>query len=527
MGRLFAAWYALALVALWAVYTILRAGDGAVLLLSFEGDAVHLADIALRMQAGQIPGRDFLTPLGALAFLPIVWLMQTGFGIGMAVAYAPAVLGLALLPALWWLGLTRLPRWGALGLGFAVLTLLMSYLHGGLSPTVTLSMYYNNWCWAVSFLVVLAAVTPGARDRLAVALVVGLGMGLLALVKATFAVYLAPGVVLALALRRRWGELAGAVALGLVLVAVVSWPLGGLGYLRGYAADLMAVAGSPVRAAPGKGLVEMAISPGHVLALGLWLMAALFFRQAGRNGHAAVVLVLGAGFFAITHQNWQNDPHWLALFGLLMLAEARGVALWNGWGWPIGRALQVLGVAALAVSGPPLYAQVQSLLIHGGLDRARFVALVPGDDDLRVKDPAGEVAVAKVAYPAGLGLAPEPETFQGERLPWCEKETGLVADLQATGRALGEMVPAAGRTALYADWVNALWLFSPLAPLPGASPWYYGGTAGAERAYYLVVPLCPMGRPIRAMVLKEIETAGLVFREVARNELMIVYERVR
>jgi len=66
--------YGLFLVGLFAILVQMRLNDGAVLILSFDGDALHMAQIVLRMAEGQIPHQDFVTPLGLMAFLPIVWL---------------------------------------------------------------------------------------------------------------------------------------------------------------------------------------------------------------------------------------------------------------------------------------------------------------------------------------------------------------------------------------------------------------------------------------------------------------------
>lgn len=524
MRQLFGVWYALFLIGALAVLTMARVNDGGLFLLSFEGDAVHLAQVVQRMLLGQVPGRDFLTPLGAYAFLPVVWLMKAGFGLGPAFAYAPTFLGLACLPAVWWLGLTRLSLAAALAFGAGFLILLLSLLHGGAGATVTVSMYYNNWGWAVLMPVVLAALTPARGDGWVVALVTGAGLAFLALLKAPFAVFLLPAVILSLALARRWGELAGGVAVGLVVLVLATWPLGLFDYWRGYLSDLLFVAGSPVRSSPGRDIVGMAIMPGHVMLFLGWLGAALLLRQARRDAAALVFLALGAGFFAITQQNWQNDPHWALIFGLLLLVQARDVTLFNRYGWHLGHALRSVATGFLVLSAPGLYMLGQSLLVHSALGGAEFAPLFTDDRSVKIRYETRPLV--KVPHPAVENTGNR-AMLGGEPLPDCEKENGLADGLRATALALPGLVPVAGRSAIYADWVNALWLWSELSPLPGGAPWYYGGATGFEAADYLVVPLCPMGAGIRAMVLREVEAAGLVFEEVARDARVIVLERRR
>ena len=51
---------------------------GGLYLTNFEGDALHLADIVLRMAMGQGAHADFMTPLGSLAFWPFVPFQRSG-----------------------------------------------------------------------------------------------------------------------------------------------------------------------------------------------------------------------------------------------------------------------------------------------------------------------------------------------------------------------------------------------------------------------------------------------------------------
>ncbi|MEM6620324.1 MAG: hypothetical protein AAF631_13635 [Pseudomonadota bacterium] len=525
MARLFGLWYALALILGLSALSLLRTNDGAVLLMSFAGDAVHMAQIATRMTIGDVPGQDFLTPLGPAAVWPIVWFMrEAGWPLGLAFAYAPVMFCAAMMPAVWWFGWTRLPAAAALAFGLAVIVLMLSFLHGGLKPTVTASMYYNNWGWALSLLAVVAGLTPGGRDRRAVAATLGVSCALLALIKAPFAVYLVPVLVLGLATARRGRELAGAAAIGVATLAVLTWPFGGVSYWQGYVGDLIFVATAPVRSSPGADLLTLAVSPQHLPGVLAVLAAALFLRQGADNRGAALVLALGAAGVATAQQNWQNDPHWMLGAGLLIWVLARGVTVYNGFGWHLGGALRWSAAVLFALAAPAFYAQFQSLLVHRGLDPSGYVALIPGDNTLLIRSSAARPPLAARAYGVD-GPASDTGPF-GLTLDSCEQTRGLAETLRATGRALDARADTVGRSVLYADWVNAVWLYSNTARLPGGAPWYYGGAPGADAVELLVVPRCPMGPRIRAMVLRELAANGAQFETVEETPLFTLLRRV-
>ena len=58
----------------------------------YEGDALHLVDIVLRMALdAELPHRDFMTPLGVLGFAPIAGFVALGLGFGHAFLAAQAL----------------------------------------------------------------------------------------------------------------------------------------------------------------------------------------------------------------------------------------------------------------------------------------------------------------------------------------------------------------------------------------------------------------------------------------------------
>ncbi len=533
LGRLFKIWYAIFVVGALALLALGRVNDGNVLIMSFEGDALHMALISLRMAAGEIPHLDFQTPLGAMAFLPIKAMLDIGYGIGLAFAYAPVMLGIICLPALYWIGISRFSALGALVYAIVFLVLLMTYLHGGTAPTVAASMYYNNWCWAIAMLVVATAILPGPESHLArvfEGLILGAGFGFLALTKATYAVFLLPAVVLALVIIRDWLRLGYGFVFGVLFLALVTLPLGGIDYWIAYVNDLQTVMNSSVRQRPGLDLAGLLVSPQHIAGVIALLAAVVFLRQARKSGEGLVLLVLGAGWVLITHQNWQNDPHWMAFSGLLLFAIAQDVTLYNRLGWPLKEALRTVAVGLIFIGLPMTYAQTASVLVHNGLRGNDFAPALIGVRNQGLRFQLTDTSVLQVKTPNPVLATPvaKPTVLGAETLPECGKENGLIAALQETGRRLDMMPETFGKSAVYADWVNAVWLFSNLEPVKGGAPWYYGGTPGFENADYLVVPLCPMGPPIRRIILAEIASdPALNFSEVGRDNLFILLARQR
>ncbi len=69
---------------------------------------MHLLQILLRMSEGQMPHLDFVTPIGILAFLPIVVFMKAGMDVGQAFMFGQVLVGALFFPAIWWVAMSRL-----------------------------------------------------------------------------------------------------------------------------------------------------------------------------------------------------------------------------------------------------------------------------------------------------------------------------------------------------------------------------------------------------------------------------------
>lgn len=512
---------------------------GGLFVTQHEGDTLHLADLVLRMaEKGQMPHRDFMTPLGIAGLWPIAAFVQAGLGFGHAfLAAQAAVAALLFLPILR-AAQSRFPGGLAWIFGAYVLGMVLALVHGETMPMFSVSMHYNRWAWAMAYVAVALAVLEPLgprRVRLDGALIGALMAGL-GLVKVTYVVALAPVLVVALLVRRDLRTLGVAVLSGLLVLAGVTALLGPAFWV-GYSRDLLTVAGSATRAAPGDPLVGVLAAPEHIAATLVALATVIFLRQSGRRAEGLALLWLVPAFAYVAYQNYGNDPQWLVLVGLIALALRPEGRILNGFGWPMREALLATGVAALALATGPMVNLVTSPLRHAFAASSESVPLLsarPQEADLRV--------IAARVYPVDYKLAADtpgqpyaayadrgdsaeqprkPAVLNGETLPECEMMMGYVAWFETLAADLTQAGYARSRV-LVADLFSALWLYGPFEPIKGAAPWYYGGTPGIEAADHVLVPLCPTGETRRNEIVTALAEAGWRLVEERRTATYIL-----
>ena len=276
-----------------------------------EGDTLHLMQIVFRMADGQIPHVDFLTPIGALAFWPIAMLVKAGMGVGMAIIWSQILAALVFLPILVWVAWTRLTPWVGAFFGLVVMVLLLALVHGEAQRSVSISMHYNRLAWAAAFVAIVLAVLPPARGRGWVdGVIIGAMACVLVLIKMTYFVSFALPIVLALILTGQMRTLGVALVTGLVVVAGITAVVG-LDYWTAYAGDLMTVAGSEVRSAPGEPISAILGAPAYIGGSLVLIAAVIALRQAKVETGGLILLLLVPGFFYVTYQNFGNDPQWV------------------------------------------------------------------------------------------------------------------------------------------------------------------------------------------------------------------------
>ncbi|RMD49659.1 MAG: hypothetical protein D6832_01280 [Alphaproteobacteria bacterium] len=540
MGSFRGASLAAILFAVAVVGAVFRLWHGGLLVSQHSGDALHLAAILSRMDAGELPHRDFMTPLGILSFLPAWLLMKAGVGLGAAVAASGPLFSLLVLPLAWWVGVSRFRSLGAAAaVGALAVVFADAMIYGGTGRLVSVSMHYNDWGWALALLVVLMIlIEPGRGAGMRDGLALGVALSVLALMKATFFVGLAPAVAVALLLRGAWRSIAWLVVTGILAAAAVTLATATPEFLLLYARDILAVSEGGIRPNPGAPLSQILGGPSHLIANLILLGAIVALRQAGRDRAAVTLLVLAPGFILISYQNWGNEPFWLLPLGIalaVLAAEAGGT---NPLGWPHRGVLRALALAAVVLIAPPSFNMAASLPRFAAEDASEFVPVLAGkgrEDFLVRKSVAWQTRAERYeppVLPEHVTVVAEarkykPMTFGGETYPFCELTDGYIGQLIGITRDLERSGIARGEPVFVADLGSYMWLFGDFRPVPGGAPWYYGGTRVIEGSDWLLVPRCPTSFRSRKSALEAIERAGWSYEPVRKTDFYVLYRRRR
>lgn len=502
-----------------------------------EGDTLHLLQMVLRMAQGDWPHLDFVTPIGVFSFLPIVAFIKAGFGVGHAILWSQVIVAIMFLPAIWWVSFSRFKGGWAYMFGASVLVLILALVHGQDVRAVSISMHYNRWAWAAAFLVVATIFIPneGKSRPISDGLVVGLGMAVMALIKATYFAGFALPVLVGLAGRKAGMTVLWAFISGLVVMAMVTLAAG-VGFWSAYLNDLIAVSAGNVRTQPGLPLLSVIGAPAYMGGSLVLILGVILLRQAGRGLEGLVLLTLAPGFFYITYQNSGNDPQWLGLLGMMLFAVLPTGSLRNSLGWNLHKASMLTATAALIMAVPSFLNLSYSPFRHMRVTVETHSPILPGSgihEDLqtaqiRARRIDGRVALDGPGTPfaafTDAKMRDEIYEFQGEVLPNCSIELGVVAWYSTMAADLRASGLATGKTVFAADLLSSYWMFGAFRPLPGAAPWYYGGLPGFDGADYVIVPLCPMSTKLRGLILAEITNQGIVLAEVRRNSMYILFE---
>ncbi|MEM9428213.1 MAG: hypothetical protein AAGA32_01790 [Pseudomonadota bacterium] len=525
------------IVSVWlAAAAILLLPDG-LYITGHDGDLIHMLDLVARWAEGERPHIDFMTPLGALSIWPFAAFVEAGYGPGTAFRLSQSAVTLALLPAILWTVWSRLEGTLATVVGVGLVLLSMALVFGGTVPSISISMYYNRWAWALAALIVLLIflpARPGWRAPLLDGVLIGMAGAVLVLLKVTYAVALLPFALVAVLHDRAWAMLAGTLIGALSALAVATVTLGGVAFWQAYLGDLILVSTAPLRPFPGEDLGMLLGGPSGLPASMLLLLIVVFWRKTRRAREGMLLLFLAPGWVYITFQNWGNDPKWLALLAVLLVAVPAPERARPFFGQPAARAGGILAVVSLVLIAPSMSNIAMSGSRHLLLDKDGFAPIfddIARSDILVMVDthrrPSTQGRLAEVDFGPPPDMSPEPVVFLGEELGSCQTVMGLVGWLRKATDQLGAIEEAVGRSVLSADLLDAMWLFGPFERIPGQGPWYYGSDRGFDAADYVLVPLCPMSGRARRIKLALIEEAGWEMREVVRTDLFILAERVR
>lgn len=525
------------LLVLFVVMGVPAVLKGGLYISKHEGDTLHLMEIVFRMADGQVPHLDFMTPIGALAFWPIALLVKAGLGVGMAVVWSQVIMALVFLPITIWVAWTRLSVWVGVLFGLFVMVLLLALVHGEAERSVSISMHYNRQAWAAAFVTIVTALLPSVRGRTGTVdgVIIGLLVCMMAMIKMTYFVAFVVPILVALLLTGQARAALVAVVSGLCVTGLITLFVG-VDFWFAYARDLLTVARSEIRSAPGEPLNAIMAAPAYLGGSIAAIAGVIFLRQAKVAIGGLVLLLLVPGFFYVTYQNFGNDPQWLMLLAVLLLAlrgQAQDVV--NRWGWSLRNAIGITAAAALAMTAPSFFNLAYSPLRHMNADVTQYTPILPRGGvhadlfgpDLRVSRVDARVPLD--GQVAGLSAYPNrdaPATFKGEVFPICVVELGLPRIMDAIARDLEEAGLAEGKSVFAADIFSSYWLFGALEPMDQGAPWYYGGLPGMADADYLLVPLCPVVQDVRAMILRTIEGLNqpVAATEIRRTELYILYE---
>jgi len=499
-----------------------------------EGDTLHVLEIMTRMAMGQWPHLDFQTPIGMLAFAPAAAMMRLGLGPGMAMLAAQALVAALLLPAIWWVAATRFRGAWAWAFGGFVLVLILALVHGETERAVSISMHYNRWSWALSYLMLATALLPpiaGPRRPWLEGLIIGLAFAGLALIKATYAAAFVPALAVLLIGRRDWRGIAMVILSGLAVMAIVTLMAGTGRIWLAYVGDLMRVAASDLRPQPGLPFGAVVGAPAYMGASLLAIGAVILWRQAGFKREGLAMLLLALAFFYVTYQNFGNDPQWLAFLGFALIALRPAPGLRGGLGTDLAALSRYGAVAAFAFALPSALNLAYSPFRHLTVDAAHYTPLVPGQGDL-LAEKARVLPLQLVTTGDGPGSAfaayrdAEADAelvWNGESWPDCHVDTGTVTWLTAISDDLKASGLVEGRHVFTADILSSFWLYGAFAPLPGGAPWYYGGLPGWDQAAFLLVPRCPLHPTARKTALDAVSATGVALAEVRRNDMYVLY----
>ena len=522
------------LIAVLCLFGGLPFAKGALYIAQHEGDTLHLADIVFREAQGQWPHLDFMTPIGLLATAPITLFIWAGLGFGYSFFAAQFLVGLILVPALYYVIRSRIPGWAGWIYGAFTLMLCVALVHGEPDSSLSVSMHYNRWAWAVTYVIVpIILLAPQGQPRpVTDGMIVGLGLAMLTLTKVTYFASLAPAVLVALILRRSGRTMLVALVAGLAVAALVTF-LAGVGFWSAYLQDLLAVARSEVRSQPSESLSMVITSPETVGASLTLILSTIFLRQAGRMSEGLIMLILSPGLVYIVFQNWGNDPQWLLMLAVLIWVLRPVSGVQNEQGIDLRQALTFTAIVAGAFAFPsasnvafsPIRhlardtAKTMEIFTHGldGSDTLSGIPHLMGVVETRLDDEDAGLFASYIAMVERKPLA----TLNGEPLPYCEQQTGIRAWFETVAKDL-EDAGYAGKKIMTTDLFSSFFLYGDFQPVPRAAPWNYGGLDGIDQADFIVVPLCAGTYEIRTSVLKALADAKYKLTEVRRTPLYVL-----
>jgi len=450
-------------------------------------DMMIFFDGAHRVLGGQIPNRDFHSPLGPLAYLLPAFGLSAGGSFGGMMPYATAGFALLFLPMLVYVCITRLPLVYAAVFAIFALTLVVTPASiGEVQPSY--GMFYNRWGYALLALLFLLALRQerGRAYPVADAAVAAAVLLLTFYLKVS---YFAVAAVFTVALllfagTRRMAIYAAAVTAAAIVLIHLFW-----GATGAYIGDIRMAANvtGAVRASP-LGLAYMIIESTAMILPFLFVLA---LAVAKRVPWSVILLcgLMAAGGLLLRNQNHQGPGMMTlvpaAILAGVALARAAREAGADGRGFALAAKLLV---AAMAL--PPAASAVQSILVHGmmaasGGDARQYAAEIDRFIAQEVNRPAkGEAGLEKAREAYRSGSA-DISAFNATRT---EGTSGAIAQPEyfwtvEDGAELLRRDPRLSGKVLTLDMANPFnALLDRSAPV-GVDSWYHAGRNFNEATY--------------------------------------------
>lgn len=307
LGRSAVAWLAFMTFGLLALLVVLLVSPGRSYVGLYVNDLMVFYDGAHRILSGQVPNRDFHTPLGLLAYLLPAFGLWLGGSLGAMAPLATALFALMLAGPLFYVSASRLPfPYAVLFVAYVAMLAVAPINPGGSWLDPTFAMFYNRFGWAALsalFLMALPRIRPGFGGTALDAVCAAWLAIVLFYLKLSYAAVGAAFLLALLALPscRRFAALA-LLGAGLAMLLVEAFWRGTGAYL----AD--AVNAAHVTGAVRGGVFQMALLVGRNLPQGVACAAALVvgLMRRTRAIYLLASVAMGVCGLLLLNQNAQD-----------------------------------------------------------------------------------------------------------------------------------------------------------------------------------------------------------------------------
>jgi len=523
-----------------AVFILMLILPGKTFSFIYVHDMMIFFDGAHRVLDGQLPNRDFHTPLGLLAYLlPALGLWLSG-SLGGMMPWATTLFALIFLPMLIHVCVSRLPL--AYSAVFAVFALALVIGPASIGETFpSFGMFYNRWGYALLAILFLL-VLPQQRGRprlLADWLVAGSVLLLSFYLKISYFA-IALGFMALLLLFGETRKLAvGALAIAAAGAALVHLSWGGT---ASYLSDIgMAAKVTGAVRISAIGLVRMTIENAAMLLPFLMVLGLAIASRASLRTLFLCLVMAGAGLL-LYNQNFQEP----GIMTLIPAAIVAALALPRRAGRDTGKTPHALAalllVATLAL--PPAVLAAESILLHawmivrGGYPD-EYLAQIDGFMTQEVSRPAaGEpgFAQSRNAYRGGYANLRMLNIIRRQGLRQELAQPEYFWTIEDGARLLRGEPRLAGKV-LTLDMANPLNALAGRSGPRGLDSWYHAGRSFNEATYrnpeqmfadvdVVMVPKAPV-QPASHLLLTKLygEYIGRHYELVATSDYWNGYRR--